>query len=243
MLSKYERRELKQFSFLKQNEMENQYDVVTTFYPAQRLTLTLREGDVINIMNCDYGRAKDYLNNVRKKLNKDKFSHVRTFDFCAHMNIDEMFIQVFLASLKNEGPLPPVKRKPAPENPAEAIDGPLRTIYEIKDDLQKGIMESFESIQMRADQWQKNNPLGEPMYKIANPLFRIVIRPFEVAQMLEIHIQTAREMFNEARKAYGLPKQRFMSINLFCNAHHIDARDTRRCLAILHDDKKEEFDD
>jgi hypothetical protein len=234
MLSKSARNELRRSSFYKNIEMENQYDLVTSFYPAQRLTLELKVEDLIQIMNCDYTKAQRYNELLRKKYNTFL---VRTFDFCDHMDIDEMLIQVFLASLKKEGPLPPrKKRKPVPENPLEATNGPRRMIKDIKDDLQKGIMESFETIQLRAMKWKMENPMGEPMYKIADIRYRIIIRPYEVAHIIGLHIQTARQMFNEARITHSVPKQRFMSLKLFCNAHHIDEEDTRRALSEFHND-------
>lgn len=238
MLSKHERNELKENYFLRILETEAQYDVVTSFYPAQRVTRMLNVEDIMNIRNCDNREALQLLNEVRKNLGKDDTWHVRTFDFCDQLDVDEMFVQVFLASLKKEGPLRPGKnRKPAPKDPQEATNVPLRMIDDLKADLQKGIMESFETIQMRAKKWKIDNPLGEPMYKVANPNFRVIIRPYEVAHILEIHIQTARQMFIEARLAHSVPKQRFLSIKLFCNAHHIHEGDTRRALSIFHDDE------
>jgi hypothetical protein len=235
MLSKHERNEIRKSSYYKNQEKERQYDLVTSFYPAQRLTFNLRDEDIIYIMNYDYRKARDYRESLRKQY---KTFYLKPFDFCDHNDIDEMFIQLFLASLKTEGPLPPKrKRKPAPENPAEATDGPLRMIKDIKTDLQKGILENFETIKMRATKWRMENPMGEPMYKIADLRFRIIIRPYEVAHILEIHIQTARQMFNEARISHNVPKQSFLSLKLFCNAHHIDTEDTRRALSEFHEDE------
>jgi len=237
MLSKHERNEIRRNSYLKLRELENQFDLVTYFYPAQRLTLRLTENDISNIKNCDYTDARRYQETISEKY---KTFHAKPFDFCDHMNIDEMFIQVFLASLRTEAPSRPKrKRKPAPSNPLEALAGPPRLIKEVRDDLQKGIMESFETLQMRARVWLSHYPPGEPMYKVAHPRFRIIIRPFEVANILDIHIQTARAMFNEARAAYDLPKQRFMDLRMFCNAHHLDVEDTRRSVSEMHGDPVE----
>lgn len=241
MLSENERNEIKRIKRLMELEKCNQYDVVTHFYPAQQLTLTLTEEDVVTIMNCDNLEAQMHLNDVRKKLDKDESWEVRSFDFCNHMNIDEMFIQVFLASQKTHGPLPPVKNgKAALNKTVEIYNGKPRKLNDIKESLQNGIMESFEIPKNRLRIWHINNPLGEPMCSPAFKNWRTVIRPFEVAQILSLHIDTAREMFKEARKEHNLPKQRFMSIRLFCQAHDIDEEDVRKALAHMYDETTDE---
>jgi hypothetical protein len=201
----------------------------------------LNEEDVMNISNCNTREAQLVLKKVRKKLGKDDSCDVRTFDFCDKLDVDEMFVQVFLASLKNDAPLPPAKRKPTPNDSFDTdIIGPPRLICEIKADLQKGILDSFETLQMRAKVWLSRNPPGEPMYKVASPRFRVIIRPFEIAHILEIHIQTARTIFNEARSALELPKQRFMDLRMFCHEYRINVEDTRRSLSNMHDDPEED---
>lgn len=237
MLSQHERNEIRRNPYLKLKELENQFDLVTYFYPDQRLTIRLTENDIIDITDCGYKEAMRYRETISEKY---KSFHAKPFDFCDHMGIDEMFIQVFLASLRTQGPLPPKrKRKPAPTNPQDALAGPPRLIKDVKADLQKGILESFETLQMRAKVWLSHYPPGEPMYKVAHPRFRIIIRPFEVANILDVHIQTARAMFNEARSAYNLPKQRFMDLRMFCHVHHLDTEDTRRSVSEMHDDPPE----
>jgi len=221
--------------------MCNQYDVVTSFYPAQQLTLTLSVEDVTNIMNCDSNQALAYMKEVQKSMGKDEGSPVRTFDFCDHLDIDEMLIQVFLASLKSDEALAPIStRMFVLATPEDTIDGPLRMLDDVKTDLQNGIMESFETIEERLRIWNIENPLGEPMCSPAFKNWRTVIRPFEVAQILQIHIDTARDMFKEARQDHNLPKQRFMSIRLFCVAHHLDEEDIRKALGNMYDEKQGE---
>lgn len=241
MLSENERNEIKRIKRLMELEKCNQYNVVTTFYPAQQLTLTLTAEDVVEIMNCAHSEAKTHLNNVRKKLGKDESWEVRSFDFCAYMDIDEMFIQVFLASQKTHGPLPPVKNKrKAGLTTVEIHEGPPRKLNEVKESLQQGIMESFEITKNRLRIWNLKNPMGEPMCSPAFKNWRTVIRPFEVAQILSIHIDTARKMFREAREDNDLPKQRFMSIRIFCEANALDEEDTRKSLAYMYDETTDE---
>jgi hypothetical protein len=47
-------------------------------------------------------------------------------------------------------------------------------------------------------------------------------------------------MFKEAREDNDLPKQRFMSIRLFCTAHDLDEDDTRKALAHMYDETTDE---
>lgn len=243
MLSKDYRNEMRRRPKLMDDEMENQYEVITSFYPAQKLTLTLTNEDVINIMNCEENEAHDCMKKVLNSLDKIEVSPVRTFDFCDQLDVDEMFIQVFLASLKPDGPLPPVrKRRSSSTIPIELTDGLPRKINDVKGDLQRGIMESYETIQRRIRAWEIKHPYGEPMCKPAFKNYRIIIRPFEVAQILDIHIVTARQMFREIRKARNMPKQRYLSIRLFCVGHHLDEEDTRKALAAMHDEKEEPID-
>lgn len=243
MLSRDERNEIRRRKRLLELEMYNQYDVVTSFYPAQQLTLTLSVEDVINIMNCDFSQAMDYMKEVQKSLGKEEGCPVRTFDFCDYLDIDDMFIQVFLASLKSDEALAPVRTGAlVSATPEETSDGPFRMLDDVKEGLQNGIMESFETIEERLRIWKIKNPLGEPMCCPAFKNWRTVVRPFEVAQILGIHIDTARDMFKEARLDQDLPKQRFMSIRLFCVAHHLDEEDIRKGLAYMYDEKEEPRD-
>jgi len=238
LLNEYERKELKQSSYLKKWEMEHQFDVVTYFYPDQQLTLALTDHDVVNITGCDYWEADDLRTKVCRKLRVNSWDNLTVSDLCYYLKIDEMLIQVFLASLRESGPLPPAEdRKPAPNTPEEAVDGPPRKLVEIKADLQKGVMESFETILIRRRLWEIANPRGEPMFSVANPFFRVIIRPFEVAQILGIHIDTAREMFRQTREEKNLPKQRYMSITMFCTSHYLDEEDIRKALAEMYNDK------
>jgi hypothetical protein len=241
MLSKNERNELRRRRRLMELELYNQYDVVTSFYPEQQLTLTLKEEDVITIMDCDHKRARSYLKKVREKLGKDESWHVRTFEFCDYLNVEEMFIQLHLASLKPDGPLAPVrKRKSAPANPIDATNGKPRKIDDLKAYMQKGIMESFETVKNRIRLWEIENPLGEPMACPAFKNWRTVIRPFEAAQIIGVHIDTARAMFKEARKDKDLPKQRYLSIRMFCKSFDVDEEDVRKALAYMYDEKEDE---
>jgi hypothetical protein len=238
MLSKDERNEMRRRPNKMDEEMSDQYDVLTTFYPAQQLTLTLTKEDVINIMNCADSEAEHYMKEVQSSLDKIIEWPIRTFDFCDIFDVDDMFIQVFLASLKTDGPLPPVKKTA----PVDVPDGRPRMINDIKGYLQKGIMESYETILRRVKAYEIQYPYGEPCYKPAVKNFRIIIRPFEAAQIIGIHVVTARRMFRLIRQAKDMPKQRFLAIRLFCFSHHVDMEDLRKSLASMYDEKEEWID-
>jgi hypothetical protein len=243
MLSKDERNEMRRRPNKMDEEMSDLYDILTSFYPAQQLTLTLTKEDVINIMNCEENEAERYMKEVQSSLDKIIDWPIRTFDFCDILDVDEMFIQVFLASLKTDGPLPPAKeRRSSSIAPDDVPDGPPRTINEIKGNLQRGIMESYETILRRVRAYEIQNPYGEPCYKPAFKNFRIIIRPFEVAQIIGIHVVTARKMFRLIRQAKNMPKQRFLPIRLFSFSHHVDMEDVRKCLAVMYNEKEELID-
>lgn len=243
MLSKDERNEMRRRPNKMDEELSTLYDVLTSFYPAQQLTLTLTKEDVTNIMNCEDNETQRYLKEVQSSSDEIINWPIRTFDFCDIFDVDEMFIQVYLASLKTDGPLPPVKeRRSSSIAPVDVPDGPPRMINDIKGNLQKGIMESYETILRRVRDYEIKNPYGEPCYKPAFKNFRIIIRPFEVAQIIGIHVVTARKMFRLIRHAKNMPKQRFLPIRLFCFSHHIDEEDVRKFLAAMYNEKEEWID-
>lgn len=243
MLSKDERNEMRRRPKKMDEEMSDLYDILTSFYPAQQLTLTLTKEDVIKIMNCEDSEAERYMKEVQSSLDKIIDWPIRTFDFCDIFDVDEMFIQVFLASLKTDGPLPPVKKRISSSiAPVDVPDGRPRMINDIKGDLQKGIMESYETILRRVRAYEIQNPYGEPCYKPAVKNFRIIIRPFEAAQIIGIHVVTARKMFRLIRQAKNMPKQRFLAIRLFCFSHHVDEEDLRKSLASMYNEKEEWID-
>ncbi|WP_205513388.1 hypothetical protein [Longitalea arenae] len=245
LFNKHERRNIRESRILRYYEMEEQYYVLTTFYPAQQLTITLTGEDVKQFMNCDYSTANELLRKVRRKMGKHSaLDDVRTSEFCDCLGIESTFVHLFLASLKTDGPLPPVKTIDKPVIP----DRP-RKIREVAEDLRQGIMESTETLALRAKLWEEANPLGEPMYK-RKKWVQMVIRAFEVAQIYNCHIKTAQAMIREVRDkdresdGDAVRKQRrSVSIKKFCAVHDEDEEDLRRHLAILHGADDEDQDD
>lgn len=247
LLTREERRAFKEIRIARFYEMERQFYTVTGFYPAQRLTIKVNQYQIMDIMNCDTKKACGLLKKIGKEVSNEFTTILRTSDFCDYMGIDEMLIQVFLASLNTfDEPLPPVKTLPALTLEEIATERP-RKIYEVAEDLRDGIMESVETLELRAKLWEEANPLGEPMYK-RKKFVPMVIRAFEVAQIIGCHISTAQEMLREVREkdrennADSKPR-RYVSIKKFCAVHNHDEEDVRKHLAALHGENDDEDDD
>lgn len=250
MLSPQERRYLLTCRISKYYEMERQFELVTEFYPARRLTIFIDEEAVMAIRNCDADQAKRLLKKICEKEGNEFSPSIRTSVFCYHMNIDPMMIQLFLASLDTfEEPLPPTQRLAALTREEILAEELPRKVDELAVSLKDGIMENTKTLAIRAKLWEEANPLGEPMYK-RKKWIQMVIRAFEVAQIYGCHIDTAREMLREVRERERLefPEsklRRSVSIKKFCATHNEDEEDLRKHLAILHgddDDEEEDYD-
>jgi hypothetical protein len=241
MLTPEERRTLKKSRIARFYEMEQQFYTVTDFYPAQRLTINVDQFKIMDIMNCDRETACGLLKKIGKAVSNEFTPILRTSAFCDYMDIDEMLIQLFLASLNTfDEPLPPVEILPALTR--EEIETELpRKIYEVREDLQDGILENRETLELRVKLWEEANPLGEPMYK-RKKFVQMVIRAFEVAQIVGCHIRTAQEMLREVREDEddGSTRRRSVSIKKFCAKHKYDEEDVRKHLAELHGDDDED---
>jgi hypothetical protein len=247
MLSLQERRDLRTSRIARFYEMERQFEVVTYFYPAQRLTINVDQFSIMAIMNCEAKKAVALLRKIGKKVGNEFGTHLRTSVFCDHMGIDEMLIQLFLASLYSyDEPLPPNKRLPALTREEIAAERP-RKVYELAELLQDGIMENTLTLALRAKLWEEANPNGEPMYK-RKKFVQMVIRAFEVAQIYGCHINTAQQMLREVREKereeYPDSKlRRYVSIKKFCATHNEDEEDLRKHLAELHGNDDDDEDD
>src|SRR3954471_11849449 len=99
LLSPRERHDLRTSRITRYYEMEKQFEVVTSIYPAQRLTVHLDIFSIMQIMDCDKKDASALLRGIGKKIGNEFGLTLRTSVFCDHMDIDEMLIQVFLASM------------------------------------------------------------------------------------------------------------------------------------------------
>jgi hypothetical protein len=247
LLSRYERNKLRTSRIYRFFEMENQFEIVTEFYPSRRLTIHVDQSAIMGIMDCDIKKANKLLKKIGKKVGDESALTYRTSVFCDHLNIDPMLIQLFLASLDlYDEPLLPEKRLPALTRPEIEAERP-RTVCELTALLQGGTMENTETLAIRGQLWEEANPLGEAMYK-RKKFVQMVIRVFEVAQIYGCHIKTAQEMLREVRDKDhahypGSKLRRFVSIKKFCAVHNEDEEDLRKHLAELHGDEDNEDDD
>jgi hypothetical protein len=247
MLSLQERHDLRTSRIMRYYEMERQFELVTYFYPAQRLTINVDQFSIMAIMNCEAKEALALLREIGKKEGNEFGLILRTSLFCDHLGIDEMLIQLFLASDKSyDEPLPPQERLPALTTEEIKAERP-RKVYQLAELLRDGIMENAETLALRAKLWEEANPNGEVMYK-RKKFVQMVIRAFEVAQIYGCHIDTAQEMLREVRekeweKNPDSKLRRYVSIKKFCATHNEDEEDLRKHLAKLHQNDDDDEDD
>lgn len=168
------------------------YDTVELFYPGQVLPLHLQLHDVMNIMNCNIDEAVALCKKIGQYYG-DASLRLLIPHFCNYMGVDELWIQLFLASLKETRP-------------------PMHLQLE---KFRKGITYNIETLHNRALLWHKEYPFGEPQLKRKEP-YRMFVHPDEIAAVAKIHLRTAQKMFQDLRKELKLRKQAMISIKKFC---------------------------
>lgn len=246
MLTPEERNLLRTSRLARFYEMERQFEVVTAIYPNQRLTIYVCNWEIRHIMNWDLDEAQALINEIGIKEEHVSNWRIRTSVFCDHMDIDEMLIQVFLASLTlSEAPKEPKKILPALTREQIAAEIP-RLIYETQEQLEDGFLENPKTLALRAKIYEEKNPDGELCYKRVKWV-QMVIRAFEVAQIYKCHIKTAQKMLREVREDDrvnfpGLKERRYVSIKRFCEVHGDDETDLREHLAELHGETDDDDD-
>lgn len=213
--------------------MERTFDLVTYFYPDQWLFVNIGQREIEHIMDCDRAGADVIIKEIRKKNGKSRVAPIRLSDFCEHLDIDDMLMQLFLVSLNPDREPPPPLQLIA----ADRTDKPLRLTDDVRDDLDKGFI-----IYMPPSLYDELNPYGEPMFK-RDGFYRCIVRAYEVAQIYECHIDTARAMLREVRAKEDLPERAHVSISKFCKVHYADEDDFRRSLASIHEDDRNNDDD
>jgi hypothetical protein len=238
MLTSEERNHLRNSRISRFYEMERQFYLVTALYPAQRLRIYLNSNDIVDILNCTREEAVALINEIGIKEPYTVNWRIRTSVFCDHLDIDEMFVQVFLASLYPEDQaLIPKKILPALTREQIEAQRPGMIWEKIKQ-LQNGFFENTKTLAIRDQIYVEENPLGEPMYKRIKWV-QMVIRAFEVAQIYKCHIKTAQKMLRKVREDDrehypGIKERRYVSIKRFCKVHGEDEADLRKHLAELH---------
>jgi hypothetical protein len=247
MLTPEERDHLRNSRIARFYEMERQFYLVTALYPAQRLSIYVNSNEIVDILNCTHDDAVALINKIGIKEPDTDNWRIRTSVFCDHLDIDEMFVQVFLASLYlNDQPLPPKKILPALTREQIEAQRPGSILDKIKQ-LQAGFYENTITLAIRDQIYVEKNPLGEPMCKRIKWV-QMVIRAFEVAQIYKCPIKTAQKMLREVkeddREHYpGIKERRYVSIKRFCEVHGDDEADLRKHLAELHGETDDDDDD
>ena len=231
MISKRERKIINKSHVLKDHIMQEAFELVNYFYPGQLLTHPFKTQHICEIMNNDdYFFWEIMFEKAFEKTGKDDMDNFSVADFCDYKKIDDLLIQVCLASLKEETPAPRLQVMPT-----DRTRKPLRKVREAREDLRKGII-----IHMPVTLYKELNPLGELMAKRdGSVLYRCIIRPYEIAQIFGIHINTARAMLRLTRTKEGMPDRSFVPIEKFCKVHYLEEKDFRKSLASIHGDKVE----
>ncbi|AEW01225.1 hypothetical protein A4D02_32890 [Niastella koreensis] len=215
------------------------YELVDRFYPrrnfVQVLQLIMEPEDIMNFMDCNYDDAHKLYFEIRAYF-EDREMRVLIPHFCHYMGIDELWVHLFIASLKKYIPLPRRKSKPDP-----AVDNPFPGEERIKlaqaiENLKLGKMDSLEIRRERARQWKLLNTRGEVRYKRFDN-FRVVIYTDEIAAILRIHLRTAQAMIREIRSEYDIPKNAPISIKKFCFHFKYEEEEIRMALARMYGEK------
>jgi hypothetical protein len=212
--------------------MEQTFDLVTYFYPDQWLIVDIGQHEIEHILDCNRARADEIIKEIRKEYGRNRVAPIRLTDFCEYLDIDDILIQLFLVSLNTERDPPP----PLQFIAADRTDKPLRLIDDVRDDLDKGLI-----IYMPPSLYEELNPRGEPMYK-RDGFYRCIVRAYEVAQIYECHIDTARAMLRKVREKEDLPERAHVAISKFCKVHYANEDEFRRSLASIHEDDRENED-
>jgi hypothetical protein len=230
LFSKEERDYVNETHFLKDLVMEQTYDLVNYFYPGQQLVIILNKRNIADLMNSDTNKAGRIIEKIQRKLGNKWYGSMKMSDFCEYMDVDDMLLEVLLASLDVYS-TPSIHKKIMA---VDRTDKPLRTVKEATKDLENGII-----IHMPLTLYRELNPSGERYFKMA-VFYRCIIRPYEVAQIFNLHINTARAMLRLTRAEEGMPDRSYVPIEKFCKVHYLKESDFRKSLASIHG---EEYDD
>jgi hypothetical protein len=214
---------------------EEVYDIVKFFYPEKSPLLALQTQSIANIMDCNYEEASNLGDKIKNHYGR-KLGYFGTYiaDFCEYLQIDEMLIQLFLASLRIAGPYNHMNIRSYPKNyDPNSPNQPMR-LNEFIEHLKQHGPDSVEIVKSRKKSWKESYPDGEPCYKPVDTRLRLIIHPDEAAQILRIHLRTAQKMFQTIRDALGMPKGTNISIKKFCFYNHLEEQDVRKALAAMY---------
>jgi hypothetical protein len=212
------------------------YKLVDWFYPrrgfVQVLQLYMGTDDIMNIMNCSYDDALTLYYKIRDYFG-DRSMRILIPHFCHYTGIDELWVHLFITSLKKRILLPSSRTSAEPSD-----DDPFAGEERIKlaqaiENLKHGKMDSRENRRERARQWKLLNTRGEKHAKRYDN-FRVVIYSDEVAGLLRIHLRTAQAMLKEIRTEYEIPRIAPISIRRFCFHFKYQEEEIRMGLSCMY---------
>jgi hypothetical protein len=212
------------------------YHLVDHFYPRrdfmQVLQLKLRPEDIMNIMNCNEDEAYTLFKEMQYFYGHDSF-RLLIPHFCHYTGIDELWVHLFITSLKKRVSIPDLQTssEPSDDDPFPG-EKRIKLAQAIKN-LKHGIMDSLETRRERARQWKLLNTKGEKHFKRYDN-FRMVIYSDEVAGLLRIHLRTAQAMLKEIRQEYGIPRKAPISISRFAFHFKYQEEEIRMGLACMY---------
>jgi hypothetical protein len=78
-------------------------DLIRFFYPGDNVLprTVVSVSDIADIMNYDRAAANKLMREIRQSLAREQWDVVLVTEFCAYMELDEYFVQLFLYSLHN----------------------------------------------------------------------------------------------------------------------------------------------
>jgi hypothetical protein len=214
-------------------------DIVDFFYPIpgfiQVLPLCIRTQDIMDIMNYSGDEANKLFKEMQQYYQEGEADRLLIPHFCNYMGVDELWVQLFLASLK-EPRKPLSQQQPIvtqPNNGSVIHEQPSK-LAQVIEQLKNGITVSRATLRERAKRWKLIHYRGEPMYKVDGN-FRMVIYADEVAAILRIHLRTAQKMLQGIRKELKMTQRLPVSINKFCFFYPAyTEEDIRKALAIMY---------
>jgi hypothetical protein len=221
---------------------DSAFDLVEFFYPrhddfVQVLPLYMRPQDIMNVMNCSEDEAYKLFKEIQKYYgDENEYIRVLIPHFCDYMEIDKLWIHLFLASLKK-----PRKSllQQQPNNGSVTREQPSKLAQAIEN-LKNGITVSRVTLKERTEMWKLLYPLGEPMAKKLGS-YRMVIYADEVAAILRINLRTAQIMLQDIRKELKMTKKLPVSIRKFCFFYPVYEEDEiRKGLAIMYGEEDDE---
>lgn len=226
------------------------FDIVEYFYPRpddfpQVLPLYMRPQDIMNIMNCSEDEAYKLFKEIQTHYGEE-YEYIRVLipHFCDYMEVDEIWIHLFLASLNPHKQLDLQQTSVRqPGNVSISREQPSKLAQAIES-FKNGITVSLETLRERVKMWELLNPQGELMAKRISP-YRVVIYADEIAAILRMNLRTAQKILRDIRKEAKMPKKSHVSIKKFCHFYFYEnaaeeEKEIRKALNIMYGEDNDE---